>query len=225
MIEKWLNADPANVAVIHCVVRFSTHHQPSPLQPSYQMSYIYLLHSINRVEKVELEQSACAIYFSAEFAQRLKKPKNSSPKSDPPEKKVRNYSFNVHCVVSTAKSVFSGVTQPSQRRYIQYLRTVFLEDKYLNLQPIHLKNVVLTPMPTGRAFVLELYDSVCNGTLLYRHVHEPLPETAKPPLMNFMINLDVRGDMYFKVRHFRREYEYHNKKLTFLVLWACPGSL
>jgi hypothetical protein len=98
-----------------------------------------------------------------------------------------------------------GVTQPSQRRYIQYFNSVFMEDKYLNLQPICLKSVILDPMPIGQTYVLEIYDSVVDGNLIYRALHPPILPGTSNQVIHYDINIDVQGDLYFKLLRKKRK--------------------
>jgi len=91
------------------------------------------------------------------------------------------------------------VTQPSQKRYTEYFKTLFLEDRLINYQPIHLVQIALTPMPYHQTFGLEIFDSVNNGKLIYNGWCQPL-EVTEFPLIKFKINTDVRGDLYCRVR-------------------------
>lgn len=104
---------------------------------------------------------------------------------------------------SMRSSKSKGVTQPSQRRYIQYFKTVLVRDSLINYQPIRLRSVTIAPLLSERPILLQVFNGVTDDAeLLFSQLREPIPFGDSTSMVKYNIELDVRGDLYFKV--FRR---------------------
>jgi len=102
-----------------------------------------------------------------------------------------------------------GVTQPSQRRYIQYFAKVLTQMKPVRLTEIRLVHVAVGPVSANKEYGLEVYDSPYLGKLLYMSYPGP------SALLNFNINIDVKGDIYIK---FTEKSAKHTKKDRFFIV-------
>lgn len=60
-------------------------------------------------------------------------------------------------------------------------------------------------MPIGQTYVLEVYDSVLDGNIIYRALHPPILPGTSNPVIQFDINIDVQGDLYFKLLRKKRK--------------------
>eukprot|EP01120_Amphizonella_sp_Union-15-10_P016563 TRINITY_DN87_c0_g1_i1.p1 TRINITY_DN87_c0_g1~~TRINITY_DN87_c0_g1_i1.p1 ORF type:complete len:584 (+),score=118.34 TRINITY_DN87_c0_g1_i1:41-1792(+) len=98
-----------------------------------------------------------------------------------------------------------GVTQPSQRRYVRYFSTCLTQMRGLNLQKIYLKQMEIGPVPATKQYRIEIYDSTCNGKLLFSYSPKPAS------LLRFDIGIDVRGDIYFKVQQKKNDNHYKDR--------------
>jgi hypothetical protein len=104
---------------------------------------------------------------------------------------------------SMRSSKAKGVTQPSQRRYIQYFKTVLVRDSLINFQPVRLRSVTIAPLLSERPILLQVFNGVTDDAeLLFSQMRDPIPFGGSTSMVKYTIELDVRGDLYFKV--FRR---------------------
>lgn len=104
---------------------------------------------------------------------------------------------------SMRSSKSKGVTQPSQRRYIQYFRTVLVRNQFINYQPIRLRSVTIAPLLSERPILLQIFNGVTDDApLLFSQMREPIAFNDSTAMVKYNIELDVRGDLYFKI--FRR---------------------
>lgn len=104
---------------------------------------------------------------------------------------------------SMRSSKSKGVTQPSQRRYIKYFKTILVRNQFINFQPIRLRSVTIAPLLSERPILLQIFNGVTDDApLLFSQMREPIAFNDATSMVKYNIELDVRGDLYFKV--FRR---------------------
>lgn len=104
---------------------------------------------------------------------------------------------------SMRSSKSKGVTQPSQRRYIQYFKTILVRNQFINFQPIRLRSVTIAPLLSERPILLQIFNGVTDDApLLFSQMRDPIAFNDSTSMVKYNIELDVRGDLYFKV--FRR---------------------
>ena len=104
---------------------------------------------------------------------------------------------------SMRSSKSKGVTQPSQRRYIQYFKTILVRNQFINYQPIRLRSVTIAPLLSERPILLQIFNGVTDDApLIFSQMRDPIAFNDSTSMVKYNIELDVRGDLYFKV--FRR---------------------
>lgn len=107
---------------------------------------------------------------------------------------------------SMRSSKSKGVTQPSQRRYIQHFKTILVRDQFINYQPVRLRSVTIAPLLSERPILLQIFNGVTDDApLLFSQMRDPIAFNDTTAMVKYNIELDVRGDLYFKI--FRRRGE------------------
>eukprot|EP01130_Rhizamoeba_saxonica_P013277 TRINITY_DN5654_c0_g1_i1.p1 TRINITY_DN5654_c0_g1~~TRINITY_DN5654_c0_g1_i1.p1 ORF type:complete len:545 (+),score=125.93 TRINITY_DN5654_c0_g1_i1:133-1635(+) len=91
-----------------------------------------------------------------------------------------------------------GVTQPSQRRYIEYFEHI-IKGNPVFIRPIVLCEIKLGPMPMNHEYGLKVFTSPNHGDEIYSSFPVYKKSKCRKHILTFRVNQVVHRDLYVKI--------------------------